>query len=282
MKCCRHRKRWWMTSLLLGCALAMASPVSAEEVASAEEAASGEEEEQTLGAKEIIEKSVERNALGFEAGRAQVSLTVFDRRGEKRERKLDVRSRRDDDRSQTIMRLTDPPEVRGQAFLFVENPDADDDMWMYVPAFEVTRRVEGEQRRSSFLGTHFTFADLESRDLREANHRRLPDEEIGDYEVYVVEATPTEPERSDYEKVVAYVRKSDFIPIRIRFYDREGEHDKTLFTERLNTTGDDGETYVERATLRSETGGYTTIEVTNLDVDVELPDSLFDREEFGR
>ncbi len=262
--------------LLLGTSVAVADEVGERESASEQD--SGQER----GAKEIVDRAVERNALGFEAGRAQVSLTVFDRRGEKRERRLDVRSRRDDDRSRTIMRLTAPAEVRGQAFLFHENTDGDDDMWMYVPAFEVTRRVEGEQRRSSFLGTHFTFADLESRDLREANHRRLPDEQIGEYDVYVVEATPTQPEQSDYEKVVAYVRKEDYIPIRIRFFDRDGELDKTLFTERLNTIGDDDETYVERATLRSETGGYTTIEVTELDVDVELPNALFDREEFGR
>lgn len=241
--------------------------------------ATADDDEQS--ATDIIERAVERNALGFESGRAQVSLTVFDREGEQRVRKLDVRSRRDDERTRTVMSLTDPAEVRGQAFLFVENPESSDDMWMYVPAFEVTRRVEGEQRRSSFLGTHFTFADLESRDLREADHRRRGDETIGEHDVYVIEATPSEPEKSDYKQVVAYVRQDDYIPLRVRFYDRDGEVEKTLFAEQLDTTGDDV-TYVKRASLRAETGGHTTIEITGLDVDVDLPMSLFDRDEFGR
>lgn len=232
-------------------------------------------------AEEIMEAAVERNALGFEQGRAQVMLTVFDRSGEKQERHLDVRSRRDDDQSRTIMSLTAPAEVRGQAFLFVENADADDDMWMYVPAFEVTRRVDGQQRRSSFLGTHFTFADLESRDLREADYNRQADEKIGDYDVHVIEATPSDSGESDYEKVVAYVRQDDHVPIRIRYFDRDGELDKTLYTERLETTDDDT-TYVERMTLRSESGGYTTIEITGLDTDVELPSAIFDRDELSR
>lgn len=232
-------------------------------------------------AEEIIERSAERNALGFETGRAQIRLTVFDREGEQRERLLDVRSRREDDRTQTVMTLTDPPEVRDQAFLFHENPDGADDMWMHVPAFEVTRRVEGSQRRSAFLGTHFTFADLESRDLREASYDRQSDQQIGDYDVHVIEARPDNPEQSDYERVVAFVRTSDYIPIRIRFYDRDGELDKTLFTERLGTTDDDT-TYIEKMTLRSESGGYTTIEIEDLDSDVELPASMFDREELGR
>lgn len=233
-------------------------------------------------AEEIVEEAVERNALGFESGRAQVTLQVFDAEGEQRERKLDVRSRRHQESTQTIMTLTDPAEVRGQAFLFDENPDADDDMWMYVPAFETTRRVEGDQRRSSFLGTHFTFADLESRDLREADYTDRGDDEIGDYDVHVIEATPEDAEESDYERVVAYIRQDDHIPIRIRFYDRDGDLDKTLFTERLATAGDDDETYIERMTLRAEDGGYTTIEIDELDPDADIPEAAFSREELGR
>lgn len=238
-------------------------------------------------AEEIVEESLERNALGFESGRAQVELTVYDEDGERDERHLDVRSRQDEfdgerERRRTIMSLTDPAEVRGQAFLFVENIEGDDDMWMYVPAFEVTRRVEGDQRNSSFLGTHFTFADLESRHLREAEYDRQSDEEIGDYDVYVIEATPEDPRESEYERVVTYIRQDDYIPIRTRFFDRDGDLDKTLFTEKLGTTGEDDERYIERMTLRAESGGYTRVEITGLDPDVEIPESVFDREQLGR
>lgn len=234
-----------------------------------------------LSADEIIEAALERNTLGFESGRAQVSLLVYDRAGEQRERNLDVRSRRSDERTRTLMTLTDPADVRGQSFLFIENVDGDDDMWMYVPAFDVTRRVEGSQRRSSFLGSHFTFADLESRDLREASYRRLGDEMVGEFPVYVIEARPNNPQNSDYSRVVAYIRQSDNMPMRVRFFNRNGDLDKTLFTERLNTTDDDV-TYIEQMTLRSEQGGYTTIRIAALDTSVEIPDSVFDREELGR
>lgn len=238
-------------------------------------------EEEELGPDEIIERAVERNAVGFEAGHAQVVLTIFDRAGEERARHLDVRSKRSDDRSQTLMTLSDPAEVRGQAFLIVENPDGEDDMWMYLPAFEVTRRVEGGQRRSAFLGSHFTFADLESRDLRQADYERRDDDQIGEHDVYVIEARPTSPEESDYEKVVAFVRQSDFIPLRVRFYDKSGDLQKTLFAEEIDQTDDDT-AYIRRMSLHAESGGNTRIEIQGLDTDVDLPDSLFDRQELGR
>lgn len=255
---------WFAAAMVL----AVAMTASAEEV----------------DAETIIDQAVEINSLGFESGQAEVHLSVVDSQGEERTRELDVRSRREDERSQTVMTLTNPADVRGQAFLFRENADGDDDIWMYVPAFEVTRRVEGSQRQASFLGTHFTFADLESQDLREATYEKKDDDTIGEHAVYVVEATPEDPAQSDYERVVAYVRKDDYIPLRIRYYDRDGELEKTLFTEQLETTGegDDESTYIQRSTLRSENGGYTTIEIKSLDTEVELPSSLFDREEFGR
>lgn len=251
----------------------------AEEVEEVEEVEDGDEGE--LSAGEIIERATRRNALGFEAGRAQITLSVYDRAGERRERALDVRSKRQEERSRTLMSLTEPAEVRGQSFLFVENTEGTDDMWMYVPAFDVTRRVEGNQRRSSFLGSHFTFADLESRDLRDGSYRRLSDESIGEHEVYVIEATPNTPAESDYARVLAYIRKSDHIPLRVRFYDKDGELAKTLFSERINADDQDA-TYVEQMTLRAEDGGYTTIEITGLDTDVDIPDSIFDRGQLGR
>ena len=273
----------WTSSLLV--LLTASIAIADDEIASAteepEHTEQAPEESEDLSAEEIIDRAMARNSLGFESGRAQVTLLVYDRAGERRERSLDVRSKRQNERSRTLMSLTNPAEVRGQAFLFVENPEGTDDMWMYVPAFDVTRRVEGNQRRSSFLGSHFTFADLESRDLRDAQYRRLSDESIGDHSVYVIQATPKTPAESDYGRVVAYIRKTDHIPLRVRFYDKEGDIAKTLFSEKINTTDGDN-SYVEQMTLRAEDGGYTTIRITALDTDVDLPDSIFDREELGR
>jgi outer membrane lipoprotein-sorting protein len=236
---------------------------------------------QELTAEQIVDRATELNSLGFEAGHAQMTLEVYDRAGEKRERRLDVKSKRSENRGRTLVTLTHPAEVRGQAFLFIENPDGEDDVWMYVPAFNVTRRIEGNQKRGAFLGTHFTYADLESRDIKDATYRKLPDEKIGDHDVYVIEARPKTPAQSDYSRVVSFIRKDDFIPMRIRFFGKDNNLDKTLFVEQLDKT-DDGKTYIRRMTARSERGGYTTIIINALDTKTEIADAIFSREQLGR
>ena len=235
---------------------------------------------QQPSADDIIDKALDRNSMGFQSGKAQLTLRIEDASGNKRERSLEVKSKRVDDLGRTLATLTAPKEVRGQAFLFVERT-GEDDVWMFLPAFKVTRRIEGGQKNGAFLGSHFTYADLESRDLKEATYKRLDDEKIGKDAVYVVEATPKPSAKSDYTKVLTYVRQSDYIPLKVKFFGKGGKLEKTIFVEKLDKTSD-GTTYAKQMTLRPKTGGFTTLLISALDTTVELPDSVFSKDQLGK
>ncbi|MGM0555876.1 MAG: outer membrane lipoprotein-sorting protein [Myxococcota bacterium] len=236
---------------------------------------------QDMSASDIIDKALETNSLGFNEGEAQMSLIIEDMAGNRRVRKLDVQSKKVDGASRTRVELTAPKELKGQSFLFAENTSGSDDVWMYVPAFKVTRRIEGSDKDSAFLGSHFTYADLESRGLKDANYKRLDDDEIGEHDVYVIESTPKKGSESEYGKVVAYVRKSDYMPLKLKFYDGSGDEMKTLFVEKLDKT-DSGKTFVERMTLRPTGGGFTTIKIGGLDAETDIPDSAFSKGQLGK
>jgi outer membrane lipoprotein-sorting protein/methionine-rich copper-binding protein CopC len=230
-------------------------------------------------AQEIIDASLDKNALGFQSGRADLALIIEDKAGSRRVRKLDVKSKKLADATHTLVELTAPKEVRGQTFLFAENKKSEDNVWMYVPAFKVTRRIEGSQKSGSFLGSHFTYADLESRDLKDAKYKRLKDDKIGEHAVFVIESTPAK--GSDYSKIISYIRKSDSMPLKMRFFDGSGDEAKTLFVEKLDKT-DAGQTFVERMTLRPKDGGFTTIKFESFDDNVDLADSLFSKGQLGK
>ena len=174
---------------------------------------------------------------------------------------MNVKSRKMEDQStRTLVTLSAPKEVKGQAFLFSENTAGEDDVWMFVPAFGVTRRIEGGQKKGSFLGSHFTYADLESRDVKGGEYKKLKDETIGKMDVFVVSASPSKDTKSDYTKVIMYVRKKDYIPVKMKFFDKSKSVAKTLFVEKLDTTAD-GKTYAKQMTLRPAEGGYTSIRI---------------------
>jgi len=231
-------------------------------------------------ADQIIDKALDQNAMGFKSGEAHITLHVEDKAGAKRVRKLDVKSKKIDGLTRTLVTLTSPKEVKGQAFLFAEQK-GEDDVWMYVPAFKVTRRIEGGQKKGSFLGSHFTYADLESRDIKDSKYEKLDDARIGKIPVYVVQATPKKSSDSDYARVLVYVRKSDYIPLKVKFFDHDKKLAKTLFVEKLDKT-DDGQTYASQMTLRPDGGGHTTMTIDALKSNVAIPDAAFSKDQLGK
>lgn len=234
-------------------------------------------------AQEIVDKMLDNNnSLGFQSGRAQLTLLIEDKGGERRVRSLDVKSKKIEGAGRTVVKLTEPKEVKGQAFLFSENKTAEDDVWMFLPAFKVTRRIEGSNKKGAFLGSHFTFADLESRDVKDSAHKRLADEKIVKDEVFVIESVPKDASKSDYGKVVSFIRKDDYVPLKVRFYDKDGKTElKTIFVEKLDKNSQ-GKSYTKQMTLRAKSGGYTTIKIDALDEGAELPDAIFSKDQFGK
>jgi hypothetical protein len=231
-------------------------------------------------AQEIIDKALDNDTTGFQSGKAQLTLTIQDKGGAKRERSLEVKSKRTDGKSTSLVTLTAPAQVKGQAFLFAEK-EGDDDVWMYLPAFKVTRRIEGKQKNGAFLGSHFTYSDLETRDLEDATYEKQPDDKIAKDDVYVIAATPKPDANSDYTKIVTYIRKTDFVLLKSKFFGKGNKLKKTLFVEKLDKTSA-GRTYASQTTLSTAEGGFTTIAVTGLETDVEIPDSVFSREQLGK
>jgi outer membrane lipoprotein-sorting protein len=226
-------------------------------------------------ANEIVECSLDTNTMGFQRGEVQLSLIIQDSNSNVRERRLNIMSLRENDLNRALVRILAPSEVAGQSFLFVENEGNEDDIWIYLPALDdAPRRISGSQKDESFLGTNITYADLESRDIREGEYSRQEDEEIAGFPVYVIDATAQE--SSEYDSIRMWIRQSDFVPLRIRFFGDNNAAMKTLYTELVDTH--QGRTYVRRMSVVDEGGSSTTVVVEAIDFDREISSSEFTRE----
>lgn len=123
------------------------------------------------------------------------------------------------------------------------------------------------------MGSDFTYADLRRADDKHATHKRLADESIGGSEAYVIESAISKAAKSQYSKVVTWVRKSDFVPLRTRFYGPDGKLVKTLYARKVKEM--DGRPVVVEARMQSENGHATVLLLESLEQKRELPDSAF-------
>lgn len=173
---------------------------------------------QELTGDEIMQRVDERPIP--EDMKSEMTMKLINKKGQERVRT--VRIIRQGDEKQ-IMWFLAPPDVRGTSFLRISHEDRGDDMWLYLPAFKKVRRIASRARKENFMGSDFTYEDMEKRKLKDYTYKLLREERFGDYECYVVESIPKEDVDTDYSKIVSWVWKDDYLLMKEEFYDRKGK-----------------------------------------------------------
>jgi hypothetical protein len=120
--------------------------------------------------------------------------------------------------SKSVLRFTEPPEVRGVALLIVNHPERTSDQWMYIPEHGRERRVALQDRSVRFFGTDFTFEDLEERDADQYDYKLIGEDPIEGVLCWKIESRPKKSKSSQYTHSYVWVRKEDYTPARIENY----------------------------------------------------------------
>lgn len=228
-----------------------------------------------LSAEAIRDKVVENNSFGFNNARAEVKLTLVSKRNTRRERMIRVDSLDTAEGKRTMVRFLKPADVAGTSFLSVEQTERDDDQYLYLPSLDKSKRISGGQKNQRFMGTELTYADMESRDLKDGKVTRLPDEAYGGGQVYVLEATPREGDKeSQYSRTKSWIHKVSSVPLKVEFYDRKGKLLKTLKVKRLEKQ--DGR-WIAKETLieNTQSKAKTEMSIVSIAFDVKLNAAMF-------
>jgi hypothetical protein len=227
-----------------------------------------------LTAEQIAERAVRPDALNWNGGRARVRMVLTDSEGKSRERGMEITGREKNGSYQSLVRFLTPADVAGTAFLLLEHGKDESEQYIYLPGIKRTRRIAGRERDSSFMGSDFTYADMQGVDSKQAKHVRRPDEKVGTESCYVVESTIDPALKLLYGKVVTWVRQSDFIALRTKFYDRTGKLEKTLYARRIRNV--EGKLVVVEARMQNEQASHATdIFIDSVERREDLSDTQF-------
>ena len=235
-------------------------------------------------AEEIVNKALNKGAVGFKTGKATLTMTIVSAKGESKERTLDIKAHRGEDGLlRSLVRFTKPAEVNGIAFLVHEKKDALPDQYVFVPAAKVVRRVAAGNASSSFFGSDFTFGDLMPLPVSQKDKIQIvkkADGEVGKQPVYIIEITP-KIEGSPYGHLVVYVQKDLLVPLKIEFFDPAQKPLKTLQVKRLKKV-EGGDTVPVELEMKAASGSHTELVVTDLDPKAKLSDADFTEEAMQR
>ena len=179
-----------------------------------------------LTADQIVDKMIDTDPLGYGGAEARIAMALVNDRGQENKRKMMMRSRKDGDTRRIFVRFLEPSDVSGTSFLGIDD-GGQRTQWLFLPAIGKTRRISGKQRNAAFVGTDFSYADMDNRDIDDSTKQRLADEKVGKQDCFVVEVDPTSSE-SAYGKVQLWIAKNSYLPLRIKFFDGGGTEVKRL------------------------------------------------------
>lgn len=169
-------------------------------------------------------QSVRDRDLGRDR-QSEVSLvqTLPDGFVRKRELKFLEKDREDGER-QSLLYFIAPADTAGTGLLMTSYNEAkgrEDDQWLYLPALRKSKRVATNSKEGPFLGTDFSFADIER--LRVADYRYKLAGEVTSQSrpCYRLEATTPdglENPRTGYSRLVIDIDRERNIVLHQDFY----------------------------------------------------------------
>jgi hypothetical protein len=183
--------------------------------------------------RDIMEKvTVTRKLDGSEA---VVKMTVTDDKKQSRERDITMATKLYDGgkTEKRIYRFLSPADVQGTSVLVFDYETKADDVWIYLPALRKTRRVVSSQKSQSFMGSEFSYGDLNIPAIDDFDYKLVKEEPFGGETCYVIDVTPKSKEVGEsegYSKKTYWVSKDKFAVVRGLFYDKDGKLLKELVT----------------------------------------------------
>ncbi len=185
------------------------------------------------------------------------------------------------DGDKTLVIFDNPRDVKGTAFLSFTHKLENDDQWLFLPALKRVKRISSSNKSGSFMGSEFAYEDITSQEVEKYTYRWLKDEAYEGKDAFLVERDPVDP-NSGYTRQLVWVDKTEYIPLKIEYFDRKNSPLKTLIFH-------DYQQYLERywradrmEMLNLQTGKSTVLKWKDYKFKTGLSDKDFNKNSLKR
>ncbi len=147
-----------------------------------------------------------------------ISLTSGYSNGRGMSYELEVFRKHSIEPKRSLIRFSEPDDVRGTSILVIENNNRSDDIYVYVPALRTTRRIGNFQKADSFFGTDISYEDLEPKRHENYLVSAAGVDAVGDVKCKKIETRPKPGFESAYDRVVSCIDPTRAVTLWTEFY----------------------------------------------------------------
>jgi len=237
-----------------------------------------------LSAAEIIERH--DNLYDGDTSVVDYRLILIDRRSRQRERNLRMYSKDYGEDARSLSQFDSPADIRGTAYLNYDwdDPDTDDDSWLYLPSLQRVKRIATSDTSDSFLGSDFTYADINGLETSWYDYSFFSESEVVDGQDCWVIDIVAKPEIRDkaedatgYSQLRTWIRKDNFLQQRAQAWELRGNRIKYFNSSEIEQI--DGIWTIKRMQVITTRNGRqehaSVLQVDDVSYNVELADELF-------
>jgi len=175
-------------------------------------------------------------------------------------------------RDKTFIKILSPTKEKGITTLRIKN-----NMWIYHPKIERTIKIPPSMMFQPWMGSDFTNDDLvkESSIVNDYTHAVLAVEDINGYASYKIKLTPKPQAAVTWGKIILWVRKDGYVPLKEEYYNEKGKLIKTLNYSNIKHFSDRNIPSLWEMTSRLKPKNKTIIEVLEADYNKPVSEDIF-------
>ncbi len=188
-------------------------------------------------AEQVARQSMERDS--GKDSRSEMRMRLFDRQGRVRERVMTLLARTSTGQGdRTLIRFSYPNDIKNTAFLVWEHPGADDERFLYLPALGRVRRIAGEEKQESFVGSDLSYEDVGGRDVTDYTYSFVNENATWTapdgtrHDAWQLESRARS-SGARYPRSISLIRKDSFVMVRAELFNQRNEREKVFEVRRL-------------------------------------------------
>jgi len=174
--------------------------------------------------------------------------------------------------SKTFIRILSPAKEAGITSLRIKN-----EMWNYLPAIEKTIKIPPSMMLQPWMGSDFTNDDLvkESSIVNDYTHTIIRETIVNGQAVYLIEALPKPNAAVIWGKIILWIRKNDFVPLKEEYYNEKQTLIKSLEYSDISQVSDRiiPKTWTMRSLIKP--GHFTMIKLIDVTYDHPIDENIF-------
>ena len=226
---------------------------------------------QEMTADEILRTMTE--TMNPEQAQGMMKMTIITTSGQERTFVYETFSKNQGEKS--LLKYLEPTRVKGQTILMLNDAD---DIWTFFPRTKRVRKLATHAKKQRLEGSDFSYEDMGASNtfIEEYESVRHEDEKKEERLCYKLELTRKPDSDAGYSRIIMWVDKEYMTPLVIDYYH---DDDPELWEKQLICSNvqliDNIYTPMKCTMYNKLDDTKTSMEIIEVDYQVDLPDDLF-------